>query len=124
MQNIQDLFDTLQVTKKEQKEIRKEYADALINANGYTELTDELKKLKEKKKQIEAMTQSRMGERYTKLENLKKKAEELDQEITDVAMSTLMEGKTVEIKDQYDNAYEPVYKISFKKVQLQKKFLF
>jgi predicted nuclease with TOPRIM domain len=116
MQNIQDLFDTLQVTKKEQKEIRKEYTDALMNANGYTEVTDELKKLREKKKQIEAMTQSRMGERYAKLEALKKKAEELDQEITDVAMSTLMEGKTVEIKDQYDNAYEPVYKISFKKM--------
>ncbi len=116
MQNIQDLFDTLQVTKKEQKEIKKEYRDALMNANGYEEVNDELKKLKEKKKQIESMTQSRMGERYAKLEELKKKAEELDQEITDVAMSTLMEGKTVEIKDQYDNAYEPVYKISFKKV--------
>jgi predicted nuclease with TOPRIM domain len=116
MQNIQDLFDTLQVTKKEQKEIRKEYNDALMNANGYVEVTDELKKLKEKKKQIEAMTQSRMGERYVKLENLKKKTEELDQAITDVAMSTLMEGKTVEIKDQYDNAYAPTYKITFKKV--------
>ena len=116
MQNIQDLFDTLQVTKKEQKEIRKEYNDALTNANGYTEVVDELKKLREKKKQIESTTRSRMGERYVKLENLKKKAAELDQEITDVAMSTLMEGKTVELKDQYDNTYEPIYKISFKKM--------
>ena len=94
MQNIQDLFDTLQVTKKEQKEIRKEYTDALMNANGYVEVSDELKKLREKKKQIEAMTQSRMGERYAKLEALKKKAEELDQEITDVAMST--PGQTIQ----------------------------
>ncbi|MEI6588243.1 MAG: hypothetical protein WCO05_04845 [Candidatus Moraniibacteriota bacterium] len=116
MQNLQDLFDTLQVTKKEQKEIKKEYSDALMNANGYVEVSDELKKQREKKKQIEAMTQSRMGERYVLLENLKKKAEELDEAITDIAMSTLMEGKTVEIKDQYDNAYAPTYKITFKKV--------
>ncbi|MFZ2193765.1 MAG: hypothetical protein WAV31_05975 [Candidatus Moraniibacteriota bacterium] len=115
MQNIQDLFDTLQVTKKEQKEIKKEYRDTLTNANGYTEVEEELKKLKEKKKQIEATTQSRMGERYVLLENLKAKVEEIDQAITDIAMSTLMEGKSIEIKDQYDNLYEPIYKISFKK---------
>lgn len=115
MQNIQDLFDSLQATKKEQKEIKKEYRDALTNANGYTEIEEELKKLKEKKKQIEATTQSRMGERYVLLENLKAKVEEIDQAITDIAMSTLMEGKSIEIKDQYDNLYEPIYKISFKK---------
>jgi hypothetical protein len=115
MQNIQDLFDTLQVTKKEQKEVKREYRDALTNANGYEELLEELKKLREKKKQIEATTQSRMGERYVLLENLKKKVEEIDQAITDIAMSTLMEGKSIEIKDQYDNLYEPTYKISFKK---------
>lgn len=116
MQNIQDLFDTLQATKKEQKEVKKEYRDALINANGYEEINQELKKLKEKKKQVETITQNQMGERYVLLENLKKKTEELDQSITDLAMSTLIEGKNIEIKDQYDNLYEPTYKITFKKV--------
>lgn len=116
MQDIQNLFDTLQETKKEQKEIKKEYRDALINANGYEEVNDELKKLREKKKQIESLAQSRMGARYAQLEELKKKAAELEQAITDVAMTTIMEGKTVEIKDQFDNLYEPTYKISFKKV--------
>ncbi len=116
MQDVQKLFNELQEMKKEQREIKKEYRDALVNANGHEEISDELKKLKEKKKQIETMAQSRMGARYSQLEDLKKKAEETAQAITDVAMSSLMEGKTVEIKDEYDNLYEPVYKISFKKV--------
>ena len=116
MQDVQNLFNELQEMKKEQREIKKEYRDALANANGHEEVSDELKKLKEKKKQIETMAQSRMGERYNKLEDLKKKSEEIAQSITDVAMSSLMEGKTVEIKDEFDNLYEPVYKISFKKV--------
>ena len=115
MQDIQVLFNELQLMKKEQKEIKKEYRDALMNANGYEEVSDELKKLREKKKQIETMTQSQMGERYAHLEDLKKKSEESEQAITDVAMSTLMEGKSIEIKDEYDNAYEPIYKITFKK---------
>ena len=116
MQDIQQLFGELQTMKKEQKEIKREYRDALINANGYEEVSEELKKLREKKKQIESLTQGRMGERYAKLEELKKQCEETEQAITDIAMSTLMEGKAVEIKDEYDNAYEPVYKITFKKV--------
>lgn len=116
MQDAQKLFNELQEIKKEQREIKKEYRDTLINANGYEEVSDELKKIKEKKTQIETMAQSRMGARYAKLEDLKKKSEETAQSITDVAMSSLMKGKPVEIKDEYDNLYEPVYKISFKKV--------
>jgi len=116
MQDVQKLFNELQEIKKEQREIKKEYRDALISANGYEEVSDELKKLKEKKKQIETMAQSRMGAKYNRLEDLKKKSEETAQSITDVAMSSLMEGKPVEIKDEFDNLYEPVYKISFKKV--------
>ena len=35
--------------------------------------------------------------------------------MTDLAMSMMMKGETVAVKDQYDNAYEPVFKVSFKK---------
>ena len=62
------------------------------------------------------MTQSRMGLRWDELERLKAKAAELDQMVTDIAMTTIMEGKTVALKDEYNNSYEPVYKITFKKI--------
>lgn len=116
MQNVQELFDKLQEMKKEIKEINRDYKDALANANEYEETTEELKKLREKKKQIENVTKSRMGAKYERLEDLKKKSEETNQLITDIAMSTLMEGKSLEIKDEYENAYEPVYKITFRKI--------
>lgn len=116
MQSIQELFDKLQENKKEQKEIKREYQDALANTNEYEETAEELKKLREKKKRIETIARNRMGERYAHLEDLKEKADELNQMIADIAMSTLAEGKSVEIKDQYENSYEPVYKISFRKI--------
>lgn len=116
MQSIQELFDKLQAVKKEQKEIKREYADTLSNTNEYEETTEEMKKLREKKKRIETIAQNRMGARYEKLEELKNTVDEINQMMTDVAMATLAEGKSIEIKDQYENPYEPVYKITFKRI--------
>lgn len=116
MQNIQELFDKLQEIKKEQKEIKKEYRDTLTNTNEYEETAEELKQLREKKKKIETIAQNRMGLRYQRLEELKEKTDEINQMISDIAMSTIAEGKSIEIKDQYENAYEPVYKVTFKKI--------
>lgn len=116
MRDIQEIYSELEENKKEQKEIRREYKDALGNANEFLETEEKLRELKEKKKQIESITQSRMGGRWDEFEKLKARAKELDEMITDVAMSTLMDGKTVAVKDQYDNSYEPVYKITFRRI--------
>ncbi|MDQ1283882.1 MAG: hypothetical protein QG620_230 [Patescibacteria group bacterium] len=117
MRDIQEVYNELLENKKEQKEIRGEYKDALLSANEYEETADKIKELREKKKQIETLTQSRLGARWDELEKLKAKTEELNQMLTDIAMSNLAEGKTVSVKDQYDNDYEPVYKITFRKVE-------
>ena len=115
MRDIQEVFNEVQELKTEQKEIRAEYKDALTNANEYEETTEKYKELRDKKKQIESATQARMGARYQKFEEIKNKISELDQLLTDIAMTTLMDGKTISIKDKNANEYEPVYKISFKK---------
>ncbi|HLN18892.1 MAG TPA: hypothetical protein VK255_01850 [Patescibacteria group bacterium] len=116
MRDIQEVYNELQENKKSQKEIKREYKDALVNANEYEETVAKVKELREKKKQIENLVQSRLGARWDEFEKLKAKSEELNQMITDIAMTTLMDGKTVEIKDEFNNSYEPVYKITFKKI--------
>jgi predicted nuclease with TOPRIM domain len=117
MRDLQDIYNEIQENKKGVKGIRKEYKEMLANANEYEETVTKLKELRDKKNQIEGMTQERMGNRWDEYEKFKAKIEELNQLLTDVAMSTLMEGKTIALKDQYDNSYEPVYKITFKKVE-------
>ncbi len=117
MRDIQEVYNELQEAKKSQKDIKREYKDALVNANEYEETVEKLKELRDKKKQIESVTQDRMGARWDELERLKAKSDELAQMLTDIAMTDLMAGKTIELKDEFDNSYEPVYKITFKKIQ-------
>ena len=115
MRDIQEIFNEIQELKKEQKEIRGEYKDALSGADEYEETVEKAKELREKKQQIEAVVQGHLGMRYQKFEELKEKITELQEMLTDVAMTTLMDGKTIAIKDKFENEYEPVYKITFKK---------
>lgn len=116
MQKMQDVFDQIQELKKERKEIAREYRDALSQASGYEDVTDELKKLREKKKMLETGVQAEMGSRYEKFEELKLEIESLDQMLTDIAMTTLMSGESINLKDKNDVEYEPSYKITFKKI--------
>lgn len=115
MPNIQEIFDEIQKLKEEKKEIQAEYKDALKNANDYEETEEKVKEFKEKKKQIEGITQGRMGLRYQRFEKIKEEIKEKEEMLTDLAMSELMSGKTLEVKDKHSNEYEPIYKISFKK---------
>jgi hypothetical protein len=115
MKNIQEVFDQIQELKKTRKDIGKEYRDALSQTSGYQETQEEIKKLREKKKMLEAGVQAEMGMRYEELEKASREIKELSQMLTDIAMSTLMKGENINLKDQYDTEYEPQYKITFKK---------
>jgi predicted nuclease with TOPRIM domain len=116
MQKMQEIFDQIQELKKSRKEIGKEYRDALTQASGYEELKEEIKKLREKKKLLEEGVQSEMGSRYEDFERFKHEIISLEEMLTDIAMNNLMEGKSINLKDQYDVEYEPSYKITFKKI--------
>ncbi|PIP28313.1 MAG: hypothetical protein COX29_01840 [Candidatus Moranbacteria bacterium CG23_combo_of_CG06-09_8_20_14_all_35_22] len=115
MRDIQEIWSEIEKLKIEQKEIRKDYKEALSDADNYEKTVEEAKVLREKKKQIETIVQGRMGLRYNRFEEIKNKISELQEMLTDVAMTNLMDGKTISIKDQNQNEYEPIYRITFKK---------
>lgn len=115
MKTVQEVFSELKTCAKEQKEIRKEYKDALLQESEYEETKEKIEKLRERKKELEGIVQSQMGTRWGKLDDLKRKTAELKQMQSDVAMSSLMDGETVEVKDEYDNIYEPRFNVTFKK---------
>jgi hypothetical protein len=115
MQNLQDVFMRLQATKQQQKEIRTQYKDALDASQEYKEIVEKIQGYKLRKKQIEDEAKAELGSAYEKLEVLKRDMD-LDKEmLTDIAITILMKGETVEVKDNFDNVYEPIFKVSFKK---------
>jgi len=115
MQNIQELFNHTREMKKERKDLRDMYKDALAQADEYEEIVEQIKQLREKKKAIEARIQQQLGRAYEKIEDLTTEIETTKEIMNDVAISTLMEGKTVEVSDEWGNAYDPNYKVNFKK---------
>ncbi len=117
IQNVQDIFIKMRELKKEQKELRDMYKDALSQTDHYEEIVEEIKKLREKKKQIEERIQGEMGKAWERLDDLKYEMESQQEMISDLAMNNLMKGERVEVKDEYENPYEPVFKVNFKKVE-------
>jgi len=118
MQNIQEVFSSIREIKREQKDLRDMYKDALTQADKYEEIVEEIKTLREKKKEIESRIQGQLGRSWEKLEDLKVEVETKREMLSDIALSTLMKGETVAVKDEFENAYEPIWKVNFKKTNL------
>jgi predicted transcriptional regulator len=116
MAHLQEIFDRVKGYKKEKREISESYRDALNNSQAYQNALDELKKLKAKKKNIEQRMQEECSNEYSKIKKLKKEIIDDNQRLSDLALSHIMRGERIEIKDGFNNKYEPVFKVIFKKV--------
>lgn len=115
MQDIQEIFNRIQEIKKKQKDIRSSYKEALASSQEYVELVDKLRTMREKKKQLENTIKSDFSSEFTKLDDLKVDLESDMEMLSDIAMTKVMKGETIEIKDEYENNYEPVFTVRFKK---------
>ena len=115
MQNIQDIFNRIQETKKEQKHIRTVYKDLLESSAEYRELLEKLQTLKERKKQIENEARMELGKDADRIEVLKLDIKQDQEALSDIALTTLMNGETVKVVDRDNNEYEPVFTVKFKK---------
>ncbi len=115
MKDLQEVFNDLQLAKKESKEIRKEYRDALSHDEGYQEIIEKAGELRELKKKHELAVQRDMGTRWEKLEDLKSEIKAMQEMISDISVTNLVDGKSVEVRDEYDSLYEPIYTVSFRK---------
>ncbi len=116
-QNLQEIFARVEKAKSRQKEIKTIYRDALTSTPEYEELNDKLKTLRERKKQIEQTTKENFGSELTELEDLKVDIESDMEMMSDIALSQLVKGENIQIKDQYENEYEPVFAVKFRKMK-------
>ncbi len=115
MQDMQDIFNRIRETKAEQKELRKMYKDSLNNTREYQEIIDKITGLKDRKKAIETEIKEDNSNNFKKLDALSMNVKTDNEMLTDMAMSKLMAGETVEITDGDAQRYEPVFTVRFKK---------
>lgn len=115
MQDLQQVFARLQEAKKRQREIRSMYKDALDGTPGYKELVEDLKLKRDKKKEVETAIKEQFSKEMIELDDLKVDIESDNQLLSDIALTQFVKGETVEVTDEYENQYEPIFKVSFKK---------
>lgn len=115
MQQLQIIFTRIGETKKKMRDIRAAYKDALATSAEYKEVTDKIKTLREKKKQLEYAHKQSFASELAKLDDLKIDLASDMELLSDAAMTQLMKGETVEVEDEYGNKYDPAFKVNFKK---------
>lgn len=116
MKNLQDIFNEIKSKQKQQKEISQIYRDALVCSEKYQEVKEKLNILKEKKKAIEQAIKDDFSSELTKLEDLKLDLKTDKEMLSDIALTNLMKGQTVQVTDSDNNEYEPTFSVNFKKI--------
>lgn len=115
MNNLQDVFVTIQEGKKKQRELRAMYREAQQKSPDYQDIVAEIKVLQEKKKTIEQKLKSEFSQELEKLDQLKQEMKEEHEKLVALAMSHIAKGEVMRVIDSYNNIYDPVIKVSFKK---------
>jgi hypothetical protein len=115
MSQIQEIFDRIQKFKNERKELKAMYQDALKNSPEYQKVIDEMRELKDRKKQIEAKVKEEFAKELDKIEVLNNEIMNDKQVLSDAVLSKMLKGENIEIKDEYEIEYEPKFSVEFKK---------
>jgi predicted nucleic acid-binding Zn-ribbon protein len=115
-QALPEVFKRMQDKKKEQRELKAIYRDALSVNGEYQKIKEELEALKLQKKKIESGVQADFQEEFNKLEGLKLNIASDNQLLSDLALTQFTSGELVKIVDENQVAYEPIFTVRFKKV--------
>lgn len=114
-QELPAVFKRIQDKKKEQRELKTMYRDALSVNGEYQKILEELEDLKIKKKQLEASVKADFKEEFDKLEGLKLNIASDNQLLSDLALNQFVSGELTKLVDENQVEYEPIFTVRFKK---------
>lgn len=112
---IHEVFNRIKEKKQEKKKIHASFKDALQNSKAYQDVLEEFERIKAKKIQAETAIKAEFEAELRKIDELKTHLASDVQLLSDMALTSLMKGETVEVTDEYDQKYEPVFSVRFKK---------
>lgn len=113
MKNLQEIFNRVLETKRKQKEINRAYRDSLNNSHQYVEILEQMETLKQKRKGIVET----LKKEFPQMERLKADIESDTLMLSDLAINSMIKGEAIEIVDEYNNQYQPILNVKFKKIK-------
>lgn len=114
MKTIQEVFENIQDKKREQREINKFIREALASSSEYQDIKSKLENIRKRKKVLEDNARAPYAE---KLDLIKIDVADLSQNLSDIALNSIMKGERVEIMDTEKGRFEPVFTVRFKKAK-------
>lgn len=115
MKSIQDIFDRLQEKRQQITVVRRKYKEELAASTEYQRITEDLLRLREKKKKLEHAVREQAGAAFSKLDDLSLAIRQDTQMLSDIALTSIMKGERVEVKDDRSE-FEPVFSVRFRRV--------
>lgn len=116
MKSVQEIFNRLQDKKKQVKVVREKYKQELASSSEYQHIADDMEKLRAKKKKYEQSIREQSGANFARIDELALAIRQDTQMLSDVAMTSIMKGERVEVKDEHTE-YEPVFAVRFKRIK-------
>jgi len=114
MPKLDEVHNRLVTKKKQRREIKGSMQDELRNNASYMKICEEIEALKEKKKSIENEVFAREVDK-ARLEELKVDIASDTVLLADIALNMYVNQEPVEITDEYNSKWVPVFKVQFKK---------
>ena len=114
MKDLKEVYNRLKLKKAERKDLRTSFQDELKNNKRYQELLEQILALKIEKKAIENEVLSRELDK-AKLEELNLDIKTDAEMLTDITLNMFLAQEPVEILDEVNNKWTPVFAVRFRK---------
>jgi len=111
------VYNRIKAKKKERKKIKDQFKEAFDASTKLQELKKEVMALKAQQKDIEMEIRADYAHELGELEALETDIKNDQQVMDDIALTKYMKGESISFKDENDEEYEPVFKITYKKVK-------
>jgi len=115
MPDLKEIHARIRAKKDEKRKVNTIFKDVLSQSKPYQDLLEEIRKLKTKKIQIETEIRTDFGKEMEQLERIAMDVKTDEMLLTDLSLTMLMKGQPLDLTDENDVKYEPVFKITYKK---------
>lgn len=112
---IKELYLEIQEAKKKQKELSAVIKDAFSQTKEYQDLTDEMNRLRARKKQVEQTIRGEYSAEFNDLEDVRADIRDTKTVLSDLMWNELVKNNKVEVVDEHDNRFVPHVTVILKK---------
>lgn len=118
MANIREVLDRLEKCKAERKIIKEALGQMLLGSAAWVKCNDEVTNEKARLKSIRESVLSSAQSDVDELERLNLEIKNDTEVLSDIALTIIMKGETIDLQDSDGKKYEAKLKVDFKQLAL------